>query len=60
MKLNVERPTTVVDINLLPLTKIEPGADGGLKIGAMVRNSDLAHDATVRQRYAVLSQALLS
>jgi xanthine dehydrogenase YagS FAD-binding subunit len=44
----------------LPLTKIEPGADGGLKIGAMVRNSDLAHDATVRQRYAVLSQALLS
>src|SRR5882724_9955872 len=60
MKLNVERPTTVVDINSLPLTKIERTSDGGLKIGAMVRNSDLAHDATVQQEYAVLSQALLS
>jgi xanthine dehydrogenase YagS FAD-binding subunit len=60
MKLNVEQPTTVVDINSLPLDKIERTADGGLRIGAMVRNSDLAHDATVQQEYAVLSQALLS
>jgi len=60
MKLHVERPTTVVDINSLPLDKIERTADGGLKIGAMVRNSDLAHDATVQQEYPVLSQALLS
>ncbi|MCU1307111.1 MAG: molybdopterin dehydrogenase, FAD-binding domain protein [Acidobacteriaceae bacterium] len=60
MKLNVERPTTVVDINSLPLTKIERTSDGGLKIGAIVRNSDLAHDAMVQKEYPVLSQALLS
>src|SRR5437879_5659617 len=60
MKLNVERPKTVVDINSLPLTKIERTSDGGLRIGAMVRNSDLAHNAMVQQEYAVLSQALLS
>jgi xanthine dehydrogenase YagS FAD-binding subunit len=60
MKLHVEQPTTVIDINSLPLDKIERTADGGLKIGAMVRNSDLAHDATVQQEYPVLSQALLS
>jgi xanthine dehydrogenase YagS FAD-binding subunit len=60
MKLYVEQPTTVVDINSLPLDKVERTADGGLKIGAMVRNSDLAHDATVQQEYPVLSQALLS
>jgi xanthine dehydrogenase YagS FAD-binding subunit len=60
MKLNVERPKTVVDINGLPLDKIEPAPDGGLKIGAMVRNSDLAHDSTVQQRFTVLSEALLS
>jgi xanthine dehydrogenase YagS FAD-binding subunit len=50
----------VIDINGLPLTKIERTPDGGLRIGAMVRNSDLAHDKTVQQEYAVLSQALLS
>jgi xanthine dehydrogenase YagS FAD-binding subunit len=60
MKLNVEQPTTVIDINSLPLARIERTADGGLKIGAMVRNSDLAHHATVQQEYPVLSQALLS
>ena len=60
MKLNVETPKRVVDINSLPLTQIEPTPDGGLKIGAMVRNSDLAHDQTVQQRYTVLSEALLS
>jgi xanthine dehydrogenase YagS FAD-binding subunit len=60
MKLNVENPQTLVDINTLPLTRIEPTADGGLRVGALVRNSDLAHNKTVMQQYAVLSQALLS
>jgi len=60
MKLHVEQPTTVIDINSLPLDKIEKTADGGLKIGTMVRNSDLVHDATVQHEYPVLSQALLS
>src|SRR5437899_3844923 len=60
MKLNVETPARVLDINRLPLDKIEPTPDGGLKIGATVRNSDLAHHPTVRRDYAVLSQALLS
>jgi len=60
MKLNVETPSRLVDINPLPLTNIEKTSDGALRIGAMVRNSDLAHDAQVQQQYAVLSQALLS
>jgi xanthine dehydrogenase YagS FAD-binding subunit len=60
MKLNVERPTTLVDINPLALDKVEKLPDGGLKIGAMVRNSDLAHDAEVQKQYTVLSEALLS
>ncbi|HZU33346.1 MAG TPA: xanthine dehydrogenase family protein subunit M [Candidatus Angelobacter sp.] len=60
MKLNVETPQLVIDINHLPLNKIERTPDGGLRIGAMVRNSDLAHDKAVQQEYAVLSQALLS
>jgi xanthine dehydrogenase YagS FAD-binding subunit len=60
MKLNVESPTTLIDINLLPLDKVESLPGGGRKIGAMVRNSDLAHDATIERDYPVLSQALLS
>jgi len=60
MKLNVERPHEVVDINRIGLDKVEKLPDGRLKIGALVRNSDLAHDPTVRSDYAVLSQALLS
>lgn len=60
MKLNVLQPPAVVDINPLPLTQIEALPGGGLRIGAMVRNSDLANHATVRERYAVLSEALLS
>jgi xanthine dehydrogenase YagS FAD-binding subunit len=47
MKLNVERPTQLVDINSLPLDGIEKSADGGLKIGALARNADVAQDATV-------------
>jgi xanthine dehydrogenase YagS FAD-binding subunit len=60
MKLNVETPARLVDINRLPLDKIEATPDGGLRIGATVRNSDLAHHATVQRDYAVLSQALLN
>src|SRR6202162_6398943 len=60
MKLNVERPQTVIDINGLPLDKVEALPDGGLKIGAVVRNSDLAYHAAVVRDYPVLSQALLS
>ena len=60
MKLNVERPTQVIDINHLPLADVERTPDGGLKIGALVRNSDLAHHPQVQRDYAVLSQALLS
>lgn len=60
MKLDVETPERVVDINLLPLARVEATPDGGLKIGALVRNSDLALHPEVKARYAVLSEALLS
>jgi xanthine dehydrogenase YagS FAD-binding subunit len=60
MKLNVETPARLIDINRLPLDKIEATPDGGLKIGATVRNSDLAHHPTVERDYAVLSQAILN
>jgi xanthine dehydrogenase YagS FAD-binding subunit len=60
MKLNVERPSQLVDINRLPLDQVEKLPDGRLRIGATVRNSDLAHHPTVVSDYAVLSQALLA
>lgn len=60
MKLNVLRPTALVDINAVPLDKIEPEPNGGLRVGALVRNSDLAWNATVKEKYPVLSEALLS
>src|SRR3984893_12554982 len=60
MKLNVETPARLIDINRLPLGKVEATPDGGLKIGATVRNSDLAHHPRVQRDYAVLSQALLA
>ncbi len=60
MKLNVETPQKLVDITHLPFDKIEALPDGGLSIGAMVRNSDLAYHPIVRKNYAVLSEALLS
>ena len=60
MKLNVETPARVLDINRLPLDSIEETSDGGLKIGATVRNSDLANHARVLRDYAVLSQAILA
>jgi xanthine dehydrogenase YagS FAD-binding subunit len=60
MKLNVERPSRLIDINRLPLDQVEKLPDGRLRIGATVRNSDLAHHPIVVSDYAVLSQALLS
>ncbi|APO68910.1 xanthine dehydrogenase FAD-binding subunit YagS 1 [Rhizobium gallicum] len=60
MKLGIERPAHLVDISRLPLADIVETPEGGLRIGAQVRNSDLAADMRVRQRYPVLSQALLS
>ncbi|MFL9963039.1 xanthine dehydrogenase family protein subunit M [Paraburkholderia sediminicola] len=60
MKLNVERPSRVVDISRLPLDRIEALPDGGVKIGATARNADLALHPLIREPYAVLSQALLA
>ena len=60
MKLNVERPEVLVDINRLPFNQVERTPDGGVRIGATVRNSDLAYHPIVQQQYPVLSQALLS
>src|SRR6266550_245554 len=60
MKLNVETPSRVLDINRLPLDQIEGAPDGGLKIGATVRNSDLANHRVVQRDYSVLSQAILA
>ena len=59
MKLNVETPARLVDINRLSLGKIEETRDGGLQIGATVRNSDLAYHEQVQRDYSVLSQAIL-
>src|SRR6201994_3472547 len=60
MKLEIETPTHLIDVNRLALDRIETTADGGLRIGALVRNTDLAADARVRRDYAVLSRALLA
>ena len=60
MKLQIETPAHLVDVNRLGLDKIEATAEGGLRIGALVRNTDLAADARIRRDYAVLSRALLA
>jgi len=60
MKLEIETPTHLIDVNGLALDKIEPTAEGGLRIGALVRNTDLAADNRVRRDYGVLSRALLA
>lgn len=60
MKNGVERPERLVDINRLPLAKIEPLPDGGLRLGALARNSDTANHPLVRQQYPLLSRAILS
>jgi xanthine dehydrogenase YagS FAD-binding subunit len=60
MKLNVETPQKLVDITHLPLARIDTLPDGGLSIGAMVRNSDVANHPVVQKNYRVLSEAILS
>ncbi|MCA1323774.1 FAD binding domain-containing protein [Herbaspirillum sp. alder98] len=60
MKLEIETPTHLVDVNGLSLDQIEATADGGLRIGALVRNTDLAADMRVRRDYGVLSRAVLA
>src|SRR3982750_2106949 len=60
MKLQIETPAHLIDVNTLALDKIEATPEGGLRIGALVRNTDLAADARVRRDYAVLSRALVA
>ena len=60
MKLQIETPTHLVDVNRLGLDRIDRTEEGGLRVGALVRNTDLAADATVRRDYAVLSRALVA
>ncbi|WGR91048.1 xanthine dehydrogenase family protein subunit M [Bradyrhizobium sp. ISRA443] len=60
MKLEIETPAHLIDVNGLALDRIEATPDGGLRIGALVRNTDLAADGRVRRDYAVLSRALLA
>jgi xanthine dehydrogenase YagS FAD-binding subunit len=60
MKLQIETPVHLIDITRLGLDKVEPTAEGGVRIGALVRNSDLAADPVIQRDYAVLSRALLS
>ena len=60
MKYEVERPARLVDITRLPLTKVEETASGGLRIGALVPNSDLAYHPLIEQRYPILSSAIVA
>ena len=60
MKLEIETPAHLIDVNGLGLDKIEATPEGGLRIGALVRNTDLAADPRVRRDYGVLSRALLA
>ncbi len=60
MKTGVERPARLVDVRSLPLDRIEPADDGGLRVGATVTNSDLAAHPAVRERYPALAQAVLA
>jgi xanthine dehydrogenase YagS FAD-binding subunit len=60
MKLEIEQPAHLIDVNRLALDKIEAAPDGGLRIGALVRNTDLAADQRVKRDYSVLSRALLA
>ncbi|MFC6338110.1 xanthine dehydrogenase family protein subunit M [Pseudomonas sp. CCM 7891] len=60
MKLEIETPTHLIDVNGLELDRIEDTPEGGLRIGALVRNTDLAADPRIRKDYGVLSRALLA
>jgi xanthine dehydrogenase YagS FAD-binding subunit len=60
MKEDVERPTRLIDISRLPLKDVEETRDGGVRIGALVPNSDLAYHPLVAQRYPLLASAILA
>jgi CO/xanthine dehydrogenase FAD-binding subunit len=60
IKVNVTRPTDLIDINRLPLNRIEETPDGGLRIGALVTNANTAEDRLVKERYPMLAQAILA
>src|SRR5258706_15115093 len=60
MKLEIETPAHLIDVNRLALDKIEATPEGGLRVGALVRNTDLAADERVRRDYGLLSRALLA
>src|SRR5919198_3479519 len=60
MKENVERPARLIDITHLPLREIQPTAGGGLRLGALVTNTDVAYNADVERRYPLLSKAILA
>ncbi|WP_454738031.1 FAD binding domain-containing protein [Cupriavidus necator] len=60
MKLGIESPVHLIDVNRLALDRIDATPEGGMRIGALVRNTDLAADARVRRDYGVLSRALLA
>jgi xanthine dehydrogenase YagS FAD-binding subunit len=59
MREDIERPEHLVDVTGLPLARIEEWGDGGVRIGALVRNSHLAAHRLIRERYPVLAQAIL-
>src|SRR5262245_34734471 len=60
MKEGVEQPARLIDITRLPLKAVEEMSDGGLRIGALVPNTDLAYHPLIEQRYPVLSSAILA
>src|SRR5262245_16017390 len=60
MKMDVDRPTKVIDITRLPLKQVENTPAGGLRIGALVRNTDLAYHPLVEERYPVLASAIMA
>ena len=60
MKMHVERPAKLIDVSKLPLDKVEATAGGGLRIGALVRNTDLAYHPLVERRYPMLSSAIMA
>jgi FAD binding domain in molybdopterin dehydrogenase len=60
MKEDVERPSRLIDISRLPLNKVEETADGGVRIGALVPNSDLAYHPLIEQRYPMFGSAILA
>ena len=60
MKLEIETPAHLIDVNGLSLDTIEATAEGGLRIGALVRNTDLAADARIRRDYALVTRALVA